>query len=184
MYEENLNVTDNFTPGDDELKYKPTYIEYLYFSFTIFTTVGYGDILPYNLLSMLIVMVNMIFGVELFGIIIFYFQLLITQLKELKNEELLQNFEIFVNKMEKNSGRIMPKFLRDAIYACYSLKIGISFDKLFVKYDNLFKSCRKDVTDEMKENIFEFIDKEFSVFFKGCSREFKYEIYSRLKPKM
>jgi hypothetical protein len=165
-------------------EHNSSYIEYLYFSFTIFTTVGYGDFYPHNLLSMLIGMINMIFGVELFGIIIYYFQLLFTLLKDFKNEELFQNFEIFVSKMENNSGRVMPKFLRDAMYACYTLKMGISFDKLFMNYENLFNSCKKDISDELKKSIFEFIDTEYNVFFRKCSKEFTYEIYSRLRPKM
>jgi hypothetical protein len=180
----NVIITLKSHPKNN-LDHDPSYIEFLYFSFTIFTTVGYGDFLaPYNILSMLIGMVNMIFGVELFGIIIYYIQLLFTQLKDLKNEELFQNFEIFISKMENNSGKVMPKYLRDAMYACYTLKMGISFNKLFMNYENLFKSCKTEILDQLKNNIFEFIDGEYNVFFRGCSKEFRYDIYSRLRPKM
>lgn len=169
----------------NNIQHDASYIEFLYFSFTIFTTVGYGDIFaPYNILSMLIGMINMIFGVELFGIIIYYIQLLFTQLKDLKREELFQNFEMFISKMENNSGRVMPKYLRDAMYACYALKMGISFNKLFINYENLFKSCKKEILDELKNSIFEFIDGEYNVFFRGCSKEFRYDIYSKLRPRM
>lgn len=161
-----------------------SYIDFLYFSFTIFTTVGYGDILPYNRLSIVIVMINMIFGVELFGIILYYMQLLFAQLRSFKNEELLQKFENYISKIQINSGNVLPKYLRDAIFACYSLKMGISFQKLFINYGSLFKSCPKALSRDLKDNIFEFVDNEYSVFFKGCSKEFKYELFSRLKPKM
>ena len=41
-----------------------------------------------------------------------------------------------------------------------------------------------NVKNEIRKRLFDFLVKEYAMFFKGCSEDFMYRIFENLKPKM
>jgi hypothetical protein len=165
--------------------YESFYIKNLYATFSTFTNVGYGDIVASKPITCLIYMINMFFGYDLFIITTYYVKMLFQKIKFLKKQKrnAKKNFEDFIYHLQKNVGRPFPIKTKNSMWSYLILKNAMSFPRIFESYKYL-KNCRPDIRKEISIGVFDFLIKEYAVFFKGCSQQFMIKIFSKLKPKI
>jgi hypothetical protein len=168
---------------------KDYYISTLYATFTTFTNVGFGEITPDisshdAWKSQLIFMINMFFGFVLFCIVTFRIKEMFNSLKSYKKEKkVIYEFQKFIFNLQKGSGKVVSKNLKNLIYSHNVINRGLSFSDIFVKYKKILRNCRQDLKYEITNNMFDHLKKEYSIFFKDCSQNFMMKIFSKLVPK-
>lgn len=161
------------------------YIKCLYITFSTFTNVGYGDYTAHSNSTFFLSMINMYFGYSLFIIITYHVRMLFSQYQKYKQKQSnIKEFEDYVFNLQKSTGKILPRDLKNNIYAHILLKKAMIFPELFETYKNNFKHLRNDFRNIITESLFDFMSKEFSIFFKGCSRTFMFKVFSKLKPRI
>ncbi len=179
-----IDITDA-SLEQEHFDYGSFYIKNLYATFSTFTNVGYGDIVASKPITCLIYMINMFFGYNLFIITTYYVKKLFQKIKFLKKQKknAKKNFEDFIYLLQKNVGRPFPLKTKHSMWSNLVLKNAISLPSVFESYKYL-KNCRPDIRRQLIFTIFDFLIKEYSVFFKGCSQEFMIKVFSKLKPKI
>lgn len=161
------------------------YIKCLYITFSTFTNVGYGDYTAHSNSTFFLSMINMYFGYSLFIIITYHVRMLFSQYQKYKQKQSnIKEFEDYVFNLQKSTGKILPRDLKNNIYAHILLKKAMIFPELFETYKNNFKHLRNDFRNIITESLFDFMSKEFSIFFKGCNRTFMFKVFSKLKPRI
>jgi hypothetical protein len=161
------------------------YLECLYFTLETFTTIGYGDLIPDSRDSVLLVIVNMYIGVNLFFLITTNIKMLTTRLYFFRKDNQFRIlFQKFLFRLQKNKKKLLPNKIKNALYSFHVLKRGLSLPQIFDEYNKLFKICRNDIKGEISLKLFDNFYKEYSLFFNGCSKTFINKVFSKLTPKM
>jgi hypothetical protein len=161
------------------------YIKCLYITFSTFTNVGYGEYTPHTNTTFFLFMINMYFGYSLFILITYHVRMLFSQYQNFKKKQSnKKEFEDYLFKLQKSTGKIVPRDLRNIIYAHLLLKKAMSFPEFFEIYKKYFKYLRNDFRNKITESLFDYMSKEFNIFFYGCSRTFMMKVFTKLKPKI
>lgn len=161
------------------------YITCLYSTFSTFTNVGYGDYVPGSNLAMFLFMVNMYFGFDLFCVVTLHVKMLVLTLRNYKKQKTFRrDLDKFIFHLQRNTGRMLGKNLKNVIYSHNLIKHGLSFLEIFKSYHKLFKNCRNDIKSQLTFSMFDYLYKEYAIFFKNCSKNFVVKIFPKLKPKV
>src|SRR5690606_17140212 len=111
------------------------YITCLYSTFTTFTHVGYGDYVPETNLAIIFFMVNMHFGFNLFCVVILHIKMLFFTLSSYQKQKTFNcEFDNFIFNLQKNTGRMIGKNLKNVIYSHNFIKNRLSFFEIFKTY--------------------------------------------------
>lgn len=171
------------------------YLKSLYFTLETFTTIGYGDVGPLTddghsdvqniYATFIIIIINMFIGVNLFYIITTNIKLLYLKIYGFNRDTSFQKqFDSLLFKIQKSTGRVFPRRIKDSMSSYLLFRRGLCYKDLLEKYQDVFQMCRYDVKNEIRKRLFDFLVKEYAMFFKGCSEDFMYRIFENLKPKM
>ena len=95
-----------------------------------------------------------------------------------------KQFDSLLYKIQKSTGRVFPRRIKDSMSSYLLFRRGLCYKDLLEKYQDVFQMCRYDVKNEIRKRLFDFLVKEYAMFFKGCSEDFMYRIFENLKPKM
>lgn len=168
------------------------YLKSLYFTLETFTTIGYGDVGPETegealniYATFIIIIINMFIGVNLFYIITTNIKLLYLKIYGFNRDTSFQKqFDSLLFKIQKSTGRVFPRRIKESMSSYLLFRRGLCYKDLLEKYQDVFQMCRYDVKNEIRKRLFDFLVKEYAMFFKGCSEDFMYRIFENLKPKM
>ena len=161
------------------------YIYSLYYTIETFTTVGFGSLTPENKYLIFIVIINLFFGVNFFSVITSNIQYLYAKIYGFNKDIVFsKQFESLIFKLEKSTGKVFPEGIKKQINSNNLFRRGLSFKDIKDKYSDIFSLIRYDVRNDIRINLFNFLHKEYSIFFKNCDKEFIYQIYENLKPKV
>ena len=158
----------------------------LFYTIEAFTVIGFGEQSPKNLQSVILVILNLFVGVNLFS-------LMTSNIKDLSNKiysfnrdtSLFDNFEMNIFQLQKSIGRILPSKTKQLMISFLLFRRGLSFHDLKEEYENIFKSCKNSLIEEIRQQVFEFLKLEYQHFFlKNVSDDFLYDIFENLKPKI
>ena len=166
----------------DEIDYASS----LFYTIEAFTVVGYGERSPKTEKSFILVILNILIGVNLFS-------LMSSNIKNLSNKfynfereiSLKDNIEITLFKIQKSLGKIMPSKLKEKIISYIYFRRGLSFHDIKEEYKNILDKCKHDLLDKIYEKLFYFLNLEYKQFFlKDGNNDFMFEIFQNLKPKI
>ena len=169
------------------------YLQSLYFTLETFTTIGYGDVAPNKptednsrmYATFIIIIINMFIGVNLFYIITTNIKLLYLKIYGFNRDtSFSKQFDSLVFKIQKSTGRVFPKRIKKSMSSYLIFRRGLCYKDLLEKYEDVFQMCRYDVKHDIRKRLFDFLVKEYSMFFSKCSDDFMYRIFEHLKPKM
>ena len=162
------------------------YASSLFYTIEAFTVVGYGERSPKTEKSFILVILNILIGVNLFS-------LMSSNIKNLSNKfynfereiSLKDNIEITLFKIQKSLGKIMPSKLKEKIISYIYFRRGLSFHDIKEEYNNILDKCKNDLLDKIYKKLFYFLNLEYKQFFlKERNNDFIFEIFQNLKPKI
>jgi hypothetical protein len=157
----------------------------LYYTIETFTTVGFGSLNPENQNSIIIVIINLFIGVNLFSVITSNIQYLYAKIYGFNRDIVFsKQFESLIFKIEKCTGKVFPEGIKKQINSNNLFRRGLSFKDIKDKYSDIFSILRYGVRNDIRIKLFNFLKKEYETFFKDCDKEFMYLIYENLKPKI
>ena len=157
----------------------------LYYTIETFTTVGFGSLNPENQNSIIIVIINLFIGVNLFSVITSNIQYLYAKIYGFNRDIVFsKQFESLIFKLEKSTGKVFPNGIKKQINSNNLFRRGLSFKDIKDKYSEIFTLLKYDVRNDIRIHLFNFLHKEYRTFFTDCNKEFIYQIYENLKPKV
>ena len=166
----------------DEIDYSSS----LFYTIEAFTVVGYGERSPKTDKSIILVILNILIGVNLFT-------LMSSNIKNLSNKfynfnretSLKDNIEITLFKIQKSLGKIIPLKLKEKIISFNYFRRGLSFHDIKIEYNNILDKCKNDLLDKIYIKLFYFLNLEYKqIFSKDNNKDFMFEIFQNLKPKI
>jgi hypothetical protein len=182
-----LFILTNSTQAKDITERESSeYVYNLYLVFYTFSTVGYGDIdIDKNRIeSILLSMISFYIGVCLFSSLTNHIYLFFIDLKENRKKQNPKNvFKNFVFKIERNTNVLMPRQLKNVLYA-YDVVKNKVYGNIFLQYSHIFKMCRNDISKHLVTQVLEPLRKELSLCFQNCSNDFFEQIFKKVKPKI
>ena len=165
--------------------HKNDYTYSLYYTIETFTTVGFGSLNPDNQYSIIIVIINLFIGVNLFSVITSNIQYLYAKIYGFNRDIVFsKQFESLIFKLEKSTGKVFPEGIKKQINSNNLFRRGLSFKDIKDKYSEIFSLIKYDVKNDIRIHLFNFLHKEYRAFFTNCEKEFIYQIYENLKPKV
>ena len=166
----------------DEIDYASS----LFYTIEAFTVVGYGERSPKTEKSFILVILNILIGVNLFSLMSSNIKNLSNKFYNVEREiSLKDNIEITLFKIQKSLGKIMPSKLKEKIISYIYFRRGLSFHDIKEEYKNILDKCKHDLLDKIYEKLFYFLNLEYKQFFlKDGNNDFMFEIFQNLKPKI
>ena len=166
----------------DEIDYASS----LFYTIEAFTVVGYGERSPKTEKSFILVILNILIGVNLFSLMSSNIKNLSNKFYNVEREiSLKDNIEITLFKIQKSLGKIMPSKLKEKIISYIYFRRGLSFHDIKEEYNNILDKCKHDLLDKIYEKLFYFLNLEYKQFFlKDGNNDFMFEIFQNLKPKI
>ena len=164
----------------DDLNYASS----LFYTIEAFTVIGFGEQSPKNIKSVLLVILNLFVGVNLFS-------LMTSNIKELskkinsfnRDTSFYENFESFLFQIQKSIGRILPSKIEQLMISFLLFRQGLSSHDIKEEYKNVLITCKSTLLEEIKGQIFEFLKLEYQKYFLNDD-DFMFEIFINLKPKI
>ncbi len=162
------------------------YASSLYYTIEAFTGIGFGEHSSRHIKSMILVIFNLFVGVNLFS-------LMLSNIKNLSNKiysfnrdtSIFDNFEMDLFQIQKSTGRILPAKLKQLMISFLIFRRGLFFHDLKEEYQKIFDTCKNNLMDDIRKQLFKFLKIEYhNIFFKLCENEFIYEIFENIKPKI
>ena len=166
----------------DDLNYPSS----LFYTIEAFTVIGFGEQSPKTKYSVILVILNLFVGVNLFS-------LMTSNIKELSNKinnfnrdtSFYENYESFLFQIQKSIGRIIPSKVEQLMVSFLLFRQGLSTHDIKEEYKDIISSCKNNLLDEIKRQILEFLKLEYQHYFlKKSNNDFMYEIFENLKPKI
>jgi len=146
----------------DEIDYASS----LFYTIEAFTVVGYGERSPKTEKSFILVILNILIGVNLFSLMSSNIKNLSNKFYNVEREiSLKDNIEITLFKIQKSLGKIMPSKLKEKIISYIYFRRGLSFHDIKEEYKNILDKCKHDLLDKIYEKLFYFLNLEYKQFF-------------------
>ena len=171
--------------SDENFSMKNNYIFSLYQTIETFASIGFGEdpFKPRNDSGRIIRIINLYISINFFAIILSSVNFINTKLnKNLKNSNLILNYNFFGIKVEKSAKKAFPIILRRNILKEYIFNKEFCYKTLI--NDNIF--IYNLISNEKKNKLYKFIFKffleKYEILFKDISTNFIYKIIEKLIP--
>ena len=166
----------------DEINYGSS----LFYTIEAFTGVGFGEQSPIKEQSIILVILNLLIGVNLFS-------LMSSNIKNLSNKiyafnrdtSFNDNFEFMIFQMQKSIGKIFPSKTKQKMVSFLLFRRGLSFQDIKEEYNNILNLCNNNLYEEIRKKLLDFLKLEYKIYFsKDKNDDFMFEIFEHLKPKV
>ena len=163
------------------------YFSSLFYTIEAFTVVGFGEQSPQEIQSIILVILNLLIGVNLFSLMSSNIKNLSDKIYSFNRDTSFNdNFEMTVFQLQKSIGKVLPFKLRQKMESFLLFRRGLSFTDIKEEYKNIFDVVNKDIVNQIHRQLFEFLKLEYQRYFfiKNKDNDFMYEIFENLKPKI
>ena len=163
------------------------YASSLFYTIEAFTVVGFGEQSPQGIQSKILVILNLLIGVNLFSLMSSNIKNLSDKIYSFNRDTSFHdNFEFMIFQMQKSIGKILPLKIKQNMESFLLFRRGMSFIDIKDEYKNIFEMIKKDLINQIHRQLFEFLKLEFQNYFfiKNKDNDFMYEIFENLKPKI
>ena len=162
------------------------YASSLFYTIEAFTVIGFGEHSPENKKSVILVVLNLFIGVNLFSLMSSNIKTLSKKINDFNRDiSLNDNYEYFTFNIQKSIGRILPNKINQSMISYLLFRRGLSFNDLKEEFKDVLDSCKNSLVENILEQVFKFLKLEFQYFFpKLDSEDFMLEIFQNLKPKI
>ena len=164
---------------------KIKYISALYYTIETFTTIGFGEISPNSEKSLLVGILNLYIGINLFTIMTCNVNYLTTKLYAFSREmSLKQQLEFLIFKMQNSTGKVFPFHLKQLIHFFILFRRGLSYKDIQTQYEPTLKVCRNKMIKNIRKSLLSFLRKEYYLCFSKCEKQFINSLLEVVKPKI
>ena len=163
------------------------YFSSLFYTIEAFTVVGFGEQSPQEIQSIILVILNLLIGVNLFSLMSSNIKNLSDKIYSFNRDTSFNdNFEMTVFQMQKSIGKILPLKIKQKMESFLLFRRGLSFTDIKEEYKNIFDVINKDIINQIHRQLFLFLKLEYEryLFINNKDSGFMYEIFENLKPKI
>ena len=163
------------------------YFSSLFYTIEAFTVVGFGEQSPQEIPSIILVILNLLIGVNLFSLMSSNIKNLSDKFYSFNREmSFNENFEMMVFQLQKSIGKILPLKIKQKMGAFLFFRRGLSFTDIKEDHKNIFDMINRDLINQIHKQLFEFLKLEFQryLLIKNKDNDFMYEMFENLKPKI
>jgi len=163
------------------------YFSSLFYTIEAFTVVGFGEQSPQEIPSIILVILNLLIGVNLFSLMSSNIKNLSDKFYSFNREmSFNENFELMVFQLQKSIGKILPLKIKQKMGAFLFFRRGLSFTDIKKEHKDIFDMINRDLINQIHKQLFEFLKLEYQryLLINNKDNEFMYEIFENLKPKI
>ena len=162
-----------------------SYIASLYYNIQTFTTIGFGELSPSNIMSLLVMILTLFLGVNFMAVITSNIRYLAKKIREFNREtSFSQQFEFLIFKIQKSTGKVFPSHLKQLMSLFLLFRRGLAYSEIKKNNKRIFDAFRNKIVKTIHKNLFDYLKEDFNKYFHNCEDEFIYEIFECMKPKM
>ena len=161
------------------------YINSIFYTVEIITTIGYGEHSPKNIYSMVLVMITIFIGSNLVILTNCNINFLTTKIHSFSRATSpRKQLEFFVFRIQASTGKLFPKKLKESLVSFFKFYQGISYDNIKSEYISIFSLFRPKVKENILLESLNFLRIEYQLFFTNCENNFVNFLLSKLKPRI
>jgi len=163
------------------------YFSSLFYTIEAFTVVGFGEQSPQEIESIILVILNLLIGVNLFSLMSSNIKNLSDKIYSFNRDTSFRdNFEKTVSQIQKSIGKILPFKIKQNMESFLLFRRGLSFADIKEEHKNIFDMINRDLVDQIHRQLLKFLKLEYQSYFfiKDEDKDFMYEIFENLKPKI
>ena len=162
-----------------------SYIASLYYNIQTFTTIGFGELSPSNIASLLVMILTLFLGVNFMAVITSNIRYLAAKIREFNREtSFSEQFEFLIFKIQKSTGKVFPSHLKQLMSLFLLFRRGLAYSEIKRNNKRIFYTFRNIIVKTIHKNLFDYLKEDFNKYFYNCEEEFIYEIFECMKPKM
>ena len=167
--------------GIDVIKY----LSGLYYSIQSFTTIGFGEQSPMTKGGLVIMIINLFLGVNFMSVTTSNIRYLYKKIQDFNRETSFnEQFEFLIFQIQRSTGKVFPNHLKTLMNLFLLYRRGMAYYEIKNKNKFLLDNCRQEVVKEIHERLFNYLKRDFSIYFENCEDEFIFEIFENMRPKM
>ena len=161
------------------------YINGIFYTIEIITTIGYGEHSPKNVYSMILVMVTIFIGSNLVIVTNCNINYLTKKLHSFsRNTSPGRQLETFIFHIQSRTGKLFPKELKESLDSFIKFHQGLSFEKIISTYFPIFSLFRPKIREDILKESLDFLRLEYKLYFTGCEIDFINTLFAALKPRI
>jgi hypothetical protein len=163
---------------------KKTYITSLYYTIETFTTIGFGDFRIVEKGSLVVVIINLLIGINLFTVMTSNVKYLMAKINAFGREtSFKQQMEFLVFQMQSSTGKVFPPHLKKLMTSSILFRKGLSYSDIKNKYQDVLKVCRRKIIKDIQNTLLSYLKEEYLNYFPNCENDFINSLLEDLKPK-
>jgi len=164
---------------------KKSYITSLYYTIETFTTIGFGDFTIWRKSSLVIVIINLLIGINLFTVMTSNVKYLMAKINAFGREtSFKQQMEFLVFQMQSSTGKVFPPHLKKLMTSSILFRKRLSYSDIKNNYQEVLKVCRKKIIKDIQNTLLSYLKEEYLNYFPNCENDFINSLLEGLKPKI
>ena len=161
-----------------------TYVTSLYYTIETFTTIGFGDFTIKKQGSLIIGIINLLIGINLFTVMTSNVKYLMAKINAFGREtSFKQQMEFLVFQMQSSTGKVFPPHLKQLMTSSILFRNGLSYNDIKNKYQDVLKVCRRKIIKDIQNTLLSYLKEEYLNYFPNCENDFVNSLLEVLKPK-
>ena len=161
------------------------YINGLYYTIEIITTIGYGEHSPKNMYSMGLVMITIFIGSNLIILTNCIVNFLTTKIRSFtRMTSSKEKFMYFRYNIQSSIGRLFPINLKESLYSFFKYHHHLSFNHIKSEYSSIFYLFKPRTKEHILNSSLNFLRLEFESYFPDCEMDFINELFEASKPRI
>ena len=153
------------------------YLSGLYYSIQSFTTIGFGEQSPATKGGLVIMIINLFLGVNFMSVTTSNIRYLYNKIQDFNRETSFnEQFEFLVFQIQRSTGKVFPNHLKTLMHLFLLYRRGMAYYEIKNKNKLLFANCRQKVVNDIHSRLFNYLKRDFSIYFENCEDEFIFEI--------
>ena len=161
------------------------YINGLYYTIEIITTIGYGEQSPKNIYSMILVIITIFIGSNFVILINCNINFLAAKIHSFTRKTSSKTkFELFIYRIQFSIGKLFPFNLKESLYSFYKLHHSLSFNHIKSDYTSTFSLFKPKTKELILNTSLNFLILEYKIYFPDCELDFINALFEVSKPKI
>ena len=164
---------------------KKTYITSLYYTIETFTTIGFGDFTIIEQPSLIVVIINLLIGINLFTVMTSNVKYLMAKINTFGREtSFKQQMEFLFFQMQSSTGKVFPLHLKKMMTFSILFRNSLSYSDIKNNYQEVLKVCRRKIIKDIQNTLLSYLKEEYLNYFPNCENDFLNSLLEGLKPKI
>ena len=161
------------------------YLSGLYYSIQCFTTIGFGEQSPATQGGLIVMIINLFLGVNFMSVTTSNIRYLYNKIQQFNRETSFnEQFEFLIFQIQRSTGKVFPNHLKTLMKLFLLYRRGMAFYEIENKNKFLLDNCRQNLIREIHSKLFNYLKRDFAVYFENCEDDFIFAIFQNMRPKM